>query len=108
MNSRTQNMASLGAFEAAEAVGWVWTTQVSAPGPYRRSPLKRGLTAAIGILAIVAVLGFMGFLRFVYSLERIERRPDDRTDGIVALTGGAQRIGDAIDLLAQGYARRLL
>jgi uncharacterized SAM-binding protein YcdF (DUF218 family) len=26
----------------------------------------------------------------------------------VALTGGSQRIGDAIDLLAQGYAKRLL
>ncbi len=34
--------------------------------------------------------------------------PDDRADGIVALTGGPQRIGDAIDLLAGGYGRRLL
>ncbi len=34
--------------------------------------------------------------------------PEGRTDGIVALTGGAQRIGDAIDLLAAGYGRRLL
>jgi uncharacterized SAM-binding protein YcdF (DUF218 family) len=38
----------------------------------------------------------------------VEKRPEARTDGIVALTGGSQRIGDAIDLLAQGYATRLL
>jgi len=45
---------------------------------------------------------------FIYSLERVERPPAARADGIVALTGGSQRIGDAIDLLAQGYAKRLL
>jgi uncharacterized SAM-binding protein YcdF (DUF218 family) len=53
-------------------------------------------------------LAFIGFLGFVYSLERVERRPVAHADGIVAMTGGAQRIGDAIDLLAQGYASRLL
>jgi uncharacterized SAM-binding protein YcdF (DUF218 family) len=108
MISRTQNMASLGAFDAAEAVGWVWTMPVITPGPHPRSWLRRGLTAALGLMAIVAVIAFMGFLWFVYSLERTERRPEARADGIVALTGGAQRIDDAIDLLAQGYATRLL
>jgi uncharacterized SAM-binding protein YcdF (DUF218 family) len=57
---------------------------------------------------VVALVGFIGFLNFVYAIERSERRPQTRTDGIVALTGGAQRISDAIDLLAQGYASRLL
>ena len=53
-------------------------------------------------------IGFLGFLAFVYSLDRFEQKPETRADGIVAMTGGAQRIGDAIDLLAQGYAKRLL
>jgi uncharacterized SAM-binding protein YcdF (DUF218 family) len=53
-------------------------------------------------------LGFLGFLAFVYSIDRVEQRPETRADGIVAMTGGAQRIGDAIDLLAKGYAKRLL
>jgi hypothetical protein len=44
----------------------------------------------------------------VASIERLEREPASRTDAIVALTGGAERIGDAIDLLAKGYGRRLL
>jgi uncharacterized SAM-binding protein YcdF (DUF218 family) len=42
------------------------------------------------------------------TLDRSEREPKGGADAIVALTGGAQRIGDAIDLLAKGYARRLL
>jgi uncharacterized SAM-binding protein YcdF (DUF218 family) len=54
------------------------------------------------------IIGFLGFLAFVYSLDRFEQKPETRADGIVAMTGGAQRIGDAIDLLAQGYAKRLL
>ena len=54
------------------------------------------------------IIGFLGFLTFVYSLDRFEQKPETRADGIVAMTGGAQRIGDAIDLLAQGYAKRLL
>ena len=45
---------------------------------------------------------------FIASLDRYEREPGARTDAIVALTGGAERIGDAIDLLAKGYGRRLL
>ncbi|HEX2553200.1 MAG TPA: YdcF family protein [Microvirga sp.] len=65
--------------------------------------------AALGWIACAgAVAVLVGFLVFVYSLDRTEIRPEARTEGIVALTGGAERIGDAIDLLAQGYASRLL
>ena len=31
-----------------------------------------------------------------------------RADGIVVLTGGSSRVADAIELLANGYGRRLL
>ncbi|MFD1303113.1 YdcF family protein [Methylobacterium marchantiae] len=60
----------------------------------------------LGAVAVLALLA--GFLVFAGSIARDERTLDGRADGIVALTGGAQRIGDAIDLLAGGYGRRLL
>ena len=73
------------------------------------SPLRRALAAAAlgrGLLGGLAFGG--GFLAFVAGIERTEREPEGRADGIVALTGGAQRVGDAIDLLAAGRGRRLL
>jgi uncharacterized SAM-binding protein YcdF (DUF218 family) len=60
------------------------------------------------LLAGAGTVATCGFLLFASSLDWSERPPDGRTDGIVALTGGAQRIGDAIDLLAKGYGARLL
>ncbi|MBZ6077702.1 YdcF family protein [Microvirga puerhi] len=76
--------------------------------PSRRSLRNRLLRYSLMAgLAGLFVL-FAGFLAFVYSLDRFEQKPETRADGIVAMTGGAQRIGDAIDLLAQGYAKRLL
>jgi uncharacterized SAM-binding protein YcdF (DUF218 family) len=63
--------------------------------------------AALATFVCLALCG-AGFVAFVASLERFEQPPQDRSDGIVVLTGGSQRIGDAIDLLAKGYARRLL
>lgn len=95
-----------------DALGWAWNERVlprRGPAPERSHPRHRltvwvcGLAACAGSLAL-----FVGFLVFVSALARHERSPADRADGIVALTGGAQRIGDAIDLLAGGYGRRLL
>jgi len=63
--------------------------------------------AALAVFACVALSG-AGFVAFVASLERFEQPPQIRSDGIVVLTGGSQRIGDAIELLAKGYASRLL
>ncbi|HEY8382154.1 MAG TPA: YdcF family protein [Microvirga sp.] len=77
-------------------------------GPARQSWLRIALAALVSLTVMSGIAAFAGFLLFVYSLDRVERRPAARTDGIVALTGGSQRIGDAIDLLAQGYANRLL
>ena len=78
----------------------------------RWMPIGRGLRRALrGIawtLALCTVIGAAGFVVFIASLDRYEREPGARTDAIVALTGGAERIGDAIDLLAKGYGRRLL
>jgi uncharacterized SAM-binding protein YcdF (DUF218 family) len=108
MSSRTQYLAMPGIFDATEAVGWGWATTVTPSHDARRSWLRLGLVTASCLGLALFIAGILGFLVFVYSLDRSERRPAARTDGIVALTGGAQRIDDAIDLLAQGYATRLL
>ncbi|MFE1603187.1 YdcF family protein [Methylobacterium sp. ID0610] len=77
------------------------------------APPGRGSWRRLAVILIALggaggiVLG-IGFLTFVSCLARTERPPLAYADGIVALTGGAQRIGDAIDLLAAGYGRRLL
>jgi uncharacterized SAM-binding protein YcdF (DUF218 family) len=76
--------------------------------PAGSSLTRRLLSAGLWSFAALCLAGFLGFLAFVYSLDRFEQPPETRADGIVALTGGAQRIGDAIDLLAKGYAKRLL
>jgi len=77
------------------------------PGPRRLGYVRARRAAVFAGFAAVAFAAF-GFVAFVASLERFEQVPRGRTDGIVALTGGSQRIGDAIDLLARGYAGRLL
>ena len=105
MTSQTQ---SWGAPDATEAVGWGWTMQESPKAPARRSWTRRVLGLGFWAVTCAAIVGFLGFLTFVYSLDRSEQRPETRADGIVAMTGGAQRIGDAIDLLDKGYAKRLL
>ena len=67
------------------------------------------LVRIAAFLAVVALLGLgVGFFFFVRALDRAEASPAARADGIVVLTGGSQRIGDAVDLLAQGLGQRLL
>lgn len=68
--------------------------------------LVKNLVVTCFVLALVVLGG--GFLLFVSSLERIESGSSGRADGIVALTGGAERIPDAIELLARGLGTRLL
>jgi uncharacterized SAM-binding protein YcdF (DUF218 family) len=48
-----------------------------------------------------------GFLLFVLNLPRM-RPPEQRADGIVALTGGDERLRSAVALLEHGAAQRLL
>ena len=108
MTSRTQSWVAPGAVDSTEAVGWGWTMPASTRHPVGRPLTSRQLTFGFWSFIAAMVVGFLGFLGFVYSLDRFEQPPETRADGIVAMTGGAQRIGDAIDLLAKGYAKRLL
>ena len=67
------------------------------------------LWRAVCILVLVGVSAFAGgFLVFAGRVANASLPEEPRADGIVALTGGAQRIEDAAALLEQGSAGRLL
>ena len=69
-----------------------------------------GTARRVLILLLIVSLAFLvgGFLRFATSIATLNTPPDIRADAIVVLTGGADRIKGALDLLAQGRAKRLL
>lgn len=73
-----------------------------------RAPLSR-VALAIGVLCgAAAALVFAGFLNFVRLVPEAEQATPPPGDGIVALTGGAERLSDALRLLASGRGKRLL
>jgi uncharacterized SAM-binding protein YcdF (DUF218 family) len=70
---------------------------------------RRWLHAAIvAVLAITFVAAAIGFVGFLSQLRGAEARPARTADGIVVLTGGSSRVSDAMELLADGYGKRLL
>lgn len=75
--------------------------QAGAQGVRRHRP---ALTAFL--LLVCLTVG--GFVWFVSQLRSEEQKPVRRADGIVVLTGGSSRVSDALDLLAEGYGKRLL
>jgi uncharacterized SAM-binding protein YcdF (DUF218 family) len=64
------------------------------------------LTMAAGATGLILLAG--GFVWFVSNIANEEVTIDTRADGIVALTGAAARIPDAIELLATNRGKRLL
>ena len=64
------------------------------------------LTMAAGATAIILLA--VGFGWFIVNIADDEVTLDTRADGIVALTGAAARIPDAIELLATDRGKRLL
>jgi len=54
------------------------------------------------------VLLIIGFIVFANGIEREQRLPQQTVDGIAVLTGGASRIDQAMKLLAEGKAKRVL
>lgn len=59
--------------------------------------------AALGLTALV-----LGFIEFTDDVAAKRADPTAKADGIVAPTGGTQRIEDAVRLLIEGRGRRLL
>jgi uncharacterized SAM-binding protein YcdF (DUF218 family) len=58
------------------------------------------------VLAMALVFG--GFLRFADSVTTLKPPPEPHADAIVVLTGGYQRIDQAVELLQKGAGKRLL
>ena len=82
-----------------------------APPPRRRHrppPVTFRLARMFGMLMVI-IASFLigGFFIFVSAIPRAEPSRVSG-DAIVALTGGAERLNDAFDLLDQGRARHLL
>jgi uncharacterized SAM-binding protein YcdF (DUF218 family) len=83
--------------------------------PDDKSPKTRIVTrrrwlraATVAVLAIVFVGAAIGFIGFLSQLRGAEMKPARNADGIVVLTGGSSRVSDAMELLADGYGKRLL
>lgn len=70
--------------------------------------LVGGLRLIFNSLVLAFVLLTIGFLIFTRSIERNQPEPERTADGIAVLTGGVARIDEAMKLLAQQKAKRLL
>ena len=80
-------------------------TSPQAPAAAPRSWLRACVVAMLAIVFVTAAVGFVGFLS---QLHGTESKPARRAEGIVVLTGGSSRVSDAMELLADGYGKRLL
>lgn len=64
----------------------------------------RGVLISLGVLALLFLGGFVWFLG---SLPHTVEAPEQRTDAIVVLTGGAGRVARGLELLEQDKAEKL-
>jgi uncharacterized SAM-binding protein YcdF (DUF218 family) len=72
------------------------------------APRGRLAAAIVAVLAIMLAAATAGFAGFISQLRGSEAKPSRTADGIVVLTGGSSRVSDAMELLADGYGKRLL
>ncbi len=61
-----------------------------------------------GVLGLVVLVWLVGFVGFVHNLPGTPADVPSKADGIVALTGGADRLDVAMSLLTDGKGERLL
>ena len=66
------------------------------------------LRMAVLLVVFSCIIYAAGFVGFVAILDRAETEPPSVSDAIVVLTGGSDRIPDAVQLLAEGRGTRLL
>ena len=71
-------------------------------------PAARAWRWAFAAACMGAALTSAGFVWFVARVNDLATATDRSADGVVVLTGGPERIADAIDLLAAGRGKRLL
>lgn len=75
---------------------------------WRIRPLRRFVRAFLVFLLVFCGGMIGGFLYFAETIAAMETPRNPRADAIVVLTGGFQRIDQAIGLLKQGAGKRLL
>ena len=97
-------MPTVGCHTDDGVAGMTSSTERSA----RRPLLRRLGWSTLVLCASVVLLVGLGFLWFIRQVPLVEVTLTRDADGIVALTGGASRIADAIELLASGRGKRLL
>ena len=71
-------------------------------------PIHRLVRAGSVVAVTLAFLWLGGLLTFVNKVMALKPSDEVMADGIVVLTGGADRINAAIALLQRGQAKRLL
>ncbi|CAA0106012.1 Uncharacterised protein [Starkeya nomas] len=81
------------------------TRSSESPSARRSGRVLRRLMLVLLVLAATLLAGFALFIAGIQGREAQTKR---RVDGIVVLTGGAERIVDATNLLAEGVGKRLL
>jgi len=59
------------------------------------------------LLLLLGLVWLGGFFHFIYGLSRVEPPSNEKTDGIVVLTGGSRRLQEAVRLLESGLADKL-
>ncbi|HET7414054.1 MAG TPA: YdcF family protein, partial [Pararhizobium sp.] len=81
----------------------------SAVRPKKRARRAARLVKLGGLAVVVAgIIVVAGFLRFAEEVVEMKvPDPGTKVDAIVVLTGGHQRIDQAVELLKQGVAQRL-
>ncbi len=76
--------------------------------PGRFSGFVGGVRLIFDFVLMLVVLLIIGFILFATGIAHEQRGPQRTADGIAVLTGGASRIDQAMKLLAQGKAKRVL
>src|SRR6201993_5522147 len=99
-----EEMPTVGCHTDDGVAGMTSSTERSAPRPLLR---RLGWSTLVLCASVVLLVG-LGFLWFIRQVPAEEVTLTRNADGIVALTGGASRIADAIELLASGRGKRLL
>lgn len=84
-------------------------TPAEISAPKRRLRLRLLVVSVSGALIAGGIAFGIGFMHFVDTVSGFQKpEATEAADAIVALTGGADRINDAMALLNEGRARRLL
>jgi uncharacterized SAM-binding protein YcdF (DUF218 family) len=73
----------------------------------KKRPLLRIAVAVLAPAVVVFAVWLFGLVRFADGLPREVADPDRRTDAIVVLTGGSERLSEGFDLLARNMADKL-